>query len=1208
MTISRTDHQEITLNHLVAYHKMFRDNDDNINANKIVDLYQKQKKNEFVISFAGHFSAGKSSMINALLQKDILPKSPIPTSANIIKITSGKGVARVFFHREAPVEYKEPYDIDMIKEYGKDKDTIKRIELSTSENLLPNRCAIVDTPGIDAADDADRLITESSLHLVDALFYVMDYNHVQSEVNLYFLKNIQDMGIPFYIMINQVDKHDEMELSFKEFETRVKNTFQQWNILPKGIYFTSLMDTAHKYNQFESMKEKIFTLFHTGGRTSNRLWGSLKQIIANHKTFLKQRFDELTASFEGGFSSDDKTKLESIKAQIKSIESKSQELEQIFQRDLQTTLNNAYIMPSDLRDKAALFLDSQQSDFKLGLFSTKKKIAKEKEKRMIDFLEPLKKNIEANIQWKLRDKFIKILKENNISDPEIINKTEQLKIEYTSEALLKIIKTGAKVNADYVLNYTKEVSADIKNKFKSQARILLDMMTQSVNEEIQEKVKELEKQRKALEMSSHQQEELNHYQEVLDEQTKRIDNQLHHPDVSELAWKSMQDCIDVRNKPIKQAENPVPNVKEQSKGLSEELKEETITPKRVKERSIEDVSGAVNQAIQTVESLPGFQSIVDDLKDKQHRLDNRTLTIALFGAFSAGKSSFANALLGEGLLPSSPNPTTAVINRIKPVTGEYTHGTVVIHLKDEATLVNDLISLVKQFSPESTTFFELLNWVQRNNLHKNADLNKLYQAYLQAMIEGYEEVKNKIGEKVTISLKDFASFVTNETKACYMESVDLYYDCSLTRQGITLVDTPGADSVNARHTNVAFDYIKYADAILYVTYYNHALSRADKDFLLQLGRVKESFQLDKMFFIINAADLAESDADLKLVMQYVEDQLLQLGIRFPKIFPVSSKQTLENKRNKQVLNSKMDNFEKAFYQFIHNDLAQLSMESALFDIERSYQTLTHYIESANLNEQEKQDYRATLLQKQESLTNTIGDIDASLYNNRIEQRIDKQLHYVDERLSIRFHDMFKEMFNPTTITESGKKAKEQLQRSLVNLIDYTGYELLQELRAVSLRIEAYLFELQKEVYQDTNSKVNQIDSYFMLPALENTDIQTPEYPQAFKDANIEPFNKALSRFKGTKAFFVKNEKEVMKEAIYSILAPWIREYMNTNNDLMKSAYFGQWEKILQSMKKHILASIDNYVEDNLSVMSDTIDLDLLQDKQIKLSIILDKYK
>ncbi|WP_449441895.1 hypothetical protein [Ureibacillus acetophenoni] len=28
--------------------------------------------------------------------------------------------------------------------------------------------------------------------------------------------------------------------------------------------------------------------------------------------------------------------------------------------------------------------------------------------------------------------------------------------------------------------------------------------------------------------------------------------------------------------------------------------------------------------------------------------------------------------------------------------------------------------------------------------------------------------------------------------------------------GVTLVDTPGADSINARHTGVAFDYIRNA--------------------------------------------------------------------------------------------------------------------------------------------------------------------------------------------------------------------------------------------------------------------------------------------------------------------------------------------------------------------------------------------------------------
>src|SRR5690625_402811 len=106
-------------------------------------------------------------MINYLLDKDVLPKSPIPTSANIVKINSGDGVARVYFAHESPVEYSEPYDIDIIKDFCMDKDSIKSLEISTSEPILPKNSTIIDTPGIDAADDADRLMTESSLHLVD---------------------------------------------------------------------------------------------------------------------------------------------------------------------------------------------------------------------------------------------------------------------------------------------------------------------------------------------------------------------------------------------------------------------------------------------------------------------------------------------------------------------------------------------------------------------------------------------------------------------------------------------------------------------------------------------------------------------------------------------------------------------------------------------------------------------------------------------------------------------------------------------------------------------------------------------------------------------------------------------------------------------------------------------------------------------------------
>src|SRR5699024_6522061 len=264
---------------------------------------------------------------------------------------------------------------------------------------------------------------------------------------------------------------------------------------------------------------------------------------------------------------------------------------------------------------------------------------------------------------------------------------------------------------------------------------------------------------------------------------------------------------------------------------------------------------------------------------KKRKIEDRSLTVALFGAFSAGKSSFSNALLGERVLPVSPNPTTAVINRIRPITDQYASGTVVITYKSANVLTDDLKNITKEFSPQANNFIDLVEWIKREKMYENEQLSHVYQSYLLAILDGYNDRKDLLGKEEQISLGDFAAYVTDESIAAYIEAVDLYYDNELTRNGITLVDTPGANSVNARHTNVAFDYIKDADAILYVTYYNHAVTSADRDFLIQLGRVKESFELDKMFFIVNAADLAADAVELKLVLNYVEEQLLQYGIR-----------------------------------------------------------------------------------------------------------------------------------------------------------------------------------------------------------------------------------------------------------------------------------------------------------------------------------------
>lgn len=94
----------------------------------------------------------------------------------------------------------------------------------------------MDTPGIDSTDDAHRVSTESALHLADVVFYVMDYNHVQSEVNFLFTKELLEAEKPTYLIINMIDKHDENELGFQDFKLSVSEAFANWNVYPDGIF------------------------------------------------------------------------------------------------------------------------------------------------------------------------------------------------------------------------------------------------------------------------------------------------------------------------------------------------------------------------------------------------------------------------------------------------------------------------------------------------------------------------------------------------------------------------------------------------------------------------------------------------------------------------------------------------------------------------------------------------------------------------------------------------------------------------------------------------------------------------------------------------------------------------------------------------------------------------------------------------------------
>lgn len=225
---------------------------------------------------------------------------------------------------------------------------------------------------------------------------------------------------------------------------------------------------------------------------------------------------------------------------------------------------------------------------------------------------------------------------------------------------------------------------------------------------------------------------------------------------------------------------------------------------------------------------------IDSVNIQQFSKEDIYVNIAFLGEFSTGKTTIINALLGKKLLPTFPTPTNAVI-------AEISNG-------DE-----DLFQVLKLDDAGNELLFKIEQMELANEITK-PELNK----------------------KVIIKLEDIVFLKDN----------------------LTIIDTPGINSINEMHTDVTYGYLPFVDIAFIVL---NMILTVPKTLLEFLKQFPED-QLSKIIIVLNFCDKF-SEVEINKLKNSISKVVSEIVVN-PRIIIVSAKEALELKEQKNIIEYK----------------------------------------------------------------------------------------------------------------------------------------------------------------------------------------------------------------------------------------------------------------------------------------------------------------
>ena len=334
-------------------------------------IKERVEAGNFYVAFIGQYSAGKSSLINNLLGRQILPGGRVETTPILTYISYGTQEGGRLFYLDGnteDIDLETVMDITQSNKAARKLEEIEHLEILLNEPMLADGMILLDTPGINTLITRHEQLLATSMSLASAIIYVT--SGAPSRVDIQKLQDFAAHGFPLSFVRTHCDEINEWEESYRQVVSSDEGVLRDCNLMNslEHCFFVSNVVGSKYFGEIESIRGVLRAKGLDAHSELNRAAEARVEVIAKRaidelkelQTTLGQKKSERDATVEN--------QRRQIDGEITRLHKILQERRQRLKAEVETCLTS---LRKDLEyhartsgDKAAKLIEAAGNDVK----------------------------------------------------------------------------------------------------------------------------------------------------------------------------------------------------------------------------------------------------------------------------------------------------------------------------------------------------------------------------------------------------------------------------------------------------------------------------------------------------------------------------------------------------------------------------------------------------------------------------------------------------------------------------------------------------------------------------------------------------------------------------------------------------------------------------------------------------------------------------